>query len=384
MRILYLPNKYSQQRQREKPSHIYPVLMAMQAQYYRNLGHEVTWGLPFDTKGKTWSRGGFDICDTQGGTTLYWKEEPFDKIIEEPENIPFLSLPHPDRVFTRAKSYTSGNYKYLPGTHMQVANGCWWGKCSFCVENQGRSNKPSVKSTESGGQRERNGQEPPAPANYLVRPVEDCIEEIKEIKALNYREVFDDSGTFPTGEWLDKFLEEMGRINILPNRYIRFGCNHRLVVSDFDRMFRVGWRMLLFGIESANQQTLDKINKGVKVEDIIPTIRKASMAGLEPHIAVMFGYPWEDDEAATSTLRLTHYLLRKGYAKTAQASFYTPPDNRLGQGRQNLSHRHYTKRIYSIAYSPQFWFNQLKDIKDIDDIKYLWRKIRAGLWTPQS
>ena len=46
MRILYLPNAYSQQRQREKKRKIYPVLMAMEAEWYRRQGHEVVWNKP--------------------------------------------------------------------------------------------------------------------------------------------------------------------------------------------------------------------------------------------------------------------------------------------------------------------------------------------------
>jgi radical SAM superfamily enzyme YgiQ (UPF0313 family) len=107
MRILYLPNAYSQQRQHEKRANIYPVLLAMQAKWYRKQGHEVHWN---------------------------WGQGRYDKIISEPENLPFLTLPAPDRVFTRAKDYDSGNYKFRPGTHIMSASGCWWGKCSFCVE----------------------------------------------------------------------------------------------------------------------------------------------------------------------------------------------------------------------------------------------------------
>jgi len=143
---------------------------------------------------------------------------------------------------------------------------------------------------------------------------------------------------------------------------------------DFFGMYNVGFRMLLFGLESANQKTLDKINKGTKVEDI-KYIIKAAKAGLEPHIAVMFGFPWETDKDAEATLRTVHYLLKKGYAKTAQASFYqNPPEI------SNERHRHYVRRIYDVAKSPTFWFNKIKDVKSVDDIKYLWRQIKEGLW----
>lgn len=330
MRILYLPNPYSQQRQREKPANIYPVRMAMEAQWYRNEGHEVYWS---DNKG---------LCDQLIVDCIMNKlNNKFDKIIHKEESLPFLNLPHPDRVFTHAKSYTSGNYKYLPGTHMQVADGCWWGKCKFCVEHG---------------------------TAYKARTIESVIEEIEECKHLGFKEIFDDSGTFPVGGWLDAFCLRM-KGNKTP-----LGCNMRTVNADYDAMYNAGFRMVLFGIESANDYTLTKINKGITSQDAVKYIKQASDAGLKGHGTFMFGYPWETDQMAENTLKLAHWLLKKGYLKTAQASYYTVPEN-LG----NRNHKKYIPKIYNVKYSPEFWFNQLRDIKDLDDIKYLWRKIKVGL-----
>ena len=120
MRILYLPNQYSQQRQREKRRWIWPVVMAMEATYHRNQGHHVQWGSFFE-----------ESVD----------KKEWDKIIIEPEGIPFRDLPIPDRILTNAgdkKYQTNGNYKYHPGTYMQAAQGCWHGKCSFCVEKENK------------------------------------------------------------------------------------------------------------------------------------------------------------------------------------------------------------------------------------------------------
>jgi radical SAM superfamily enzyme YgiQ (UPF0313 family) len=193
--------------------------------------------------------------------------------------------------------------------------------------------------------------------------------------------VFDDSATFPTGEWLSRFNDAIRKIGS-----IYFGCNFRICSDNeftlFQDMQQAGFRMLLFGIESANQYTLDKINKGVKSEDIIPVLKKAANAGLEPHVAVMFGFPWETDAEALNTLRLVHYLLRKGYAKTAQASFYCP-EKETPAGQENQKgqehHRKYVSKIYDIYKYPDFWWTTIRDIKNKDDLKYLWRKIKNGL-----
>lgn len=338
MKILYLPNCYSQQRQYEKKANIYPVRMAMEAEWHRKQGDRVYWG--------------HSLIEFVGNAISDFR------VTTIPENLPFLSLPAPDRVFTRAKQYTSGNYKYLPGTHIMAASGCWWGACTFCVEK----GKP-----------------------YEVRPVDDVIAEIVECRRLGFREVFDDSATFPVGKWLEDFCK--AKRDFRPDYPI--SCNMRLVDIDYKMLKDVGFRMLLFGLESANQETLGRINKGTYHTDYRYIIQAAN-AGLDCHAAVMFGCPNETDEDAIRTLKLVHWLLRKGYAKTAQASFYQPPVGTpfhidlspcaVNYARyNNEEHKKYVHQIYNAAFYPDFWLNQLKDIRNLDDIKYIWRGIKSAI-----
>lgn len=329
LRVLYLPHEYSQQRQREKKRKIYPIRMAMEATYRKLQGDKVDWRVIKDV---------------------------YDEVIFAPEGIPFLKLPHADRILTRWWEYQdNGNFKYYPATYIMSASGCWHGKCTFCVEK---------------GQK------------YEVREVEDVLDEIGECIEMGFREIFDDSATFPNGLWWLKFCQGMIKRGYYEK--VKFGCNWRLgdwyglkaqlLRDEFKLMKKAGFRMLLIGVESASQYTLNKINKGVDNDSIVPTFRIASEEGLEPHIAVMFGYPWERDSDALQTLRLVWWLLKKGYAKTAQASFYTPPDR---GGKEEF--RKYVSRIYDVWTSPAFWFNKIRSIKDKDDLKYLWKQIKAGI-----
>lgn len=154
----------------------------------------------------------------------------------------------------------------------------------------------------------------------------------------------------------------------------KLGCNARMGDMDFSGMRSAGFRMLLFGLESANQRTLDRINKGVHVEDI-QYVKKAAKAGLDCHGTFMFGYPWETETEALNTLSLAHELLRKGILKTAQASFYSPNTQMGG----NENHRKYVKKLYDVKWNPEFLFNQLKDVRDWNDVKYLWKKVLASI-----
>lgn len=289
----------------------------MEAQWHREHGDEVFWE---------------------------WGISNPDRVVEEPEGLPFLSLPHADRQFTRWWHFqNNGNFKYRPGTYIMAASGCSHGACSFCVEN-GKAQE--------------------------IRPVEDVLSEIRECEQAGFRECFDDSATFPGGRWRDEFL---GRVNEFRGRML-LGCNLRLEDYRFDKLFHSGFRMCLFGLESANQKTLNIVNKGIKVEDYKFIVR-AAKAGLEPHVAVMFGFPWETDADARKTLALVHWLLRKGYAKTAQASFFTQ------KGFKGIeSHRRYIRGIYGACKYPDFWINKIRGIRNADDLKYLAIQIRKGLF----
>jgi radical SAM superfamily enzyme YgiQ (UPF0313 family) len=334
MKILYLPDQYSQQRQREKPAWVYPVRLAMEATKDIRDGHDVVWN-PHPSS--YWWGMGENGLEIKG----------YDEIVTKPRYTDFLSLPVPDRVVTGSfdKRYqVYGNAKYNPFTLMQVADGCWWGRCCFCVENKNI---------------------------YKVRSLSAVMHEIDECEQLGFREIFDDSGAFPDGKWCDDFCLE----KILRGlSHVKFGCNLRMDSKvDFGLMKKAGFRMILIGVESANQPTLDMIKKGTRANEIIPFFKEASRAGLEPHCAVMFGFPWETKEEESKTLELVHFLLRKGYAKTAQASVYTI-HGRRGLDRGNV------KRIYEAAYHPDFWYHQIRGIKEWADFTYLLKGIRKGIF----
>lgn len=82
--------------------------------------------------------------------------------------------------------------------------------------------------------------------------------------------------------------------------------------------------MVLFGFESANQETLDRINKNLRVDEIEPALRNCKDAGLEPHITVMVGYPWETKKDLENTLAFTKNLFRKGLVDSLQATLAIP------------------------------------------------------------
>ncbi len=351
MRILFKLSPWLQQRQFEKSVWVFPAHLAMFATYLRDKGNEVVWD------GKD--------------------DDTFDKIITDDVQIdvPFEKLPFPDRVFTNGKdprTQSYGNFKFRPNTHMMASNLCWYGKCTFCIDTE------KLQSGEKRG----------------VRSVAHVIEEIDDLIRLGYKEVFDDSGTLPVGEWLSEFCREMNKppqyegtseyvkdafklfprnLNQPRKNLIKIGCNMKPVKIDYKMMANAGFRFILVGIESANQQTINKIQKGQRSADIIPIIKSMSDAGLEPHGTFMTGYPWETWEDEKKTIELCHYLLRKGYLKTAQASVYSPPRTKPDP---NSSGHRYLPRFYDVYKNPEFLIQKVKDIRRWEDFTYLLRGAR--------
>jgi radical SAM superfamily enzyme YgiQ (UPF0313 family) len=221
-------------------------------------------------------------------------------------------LPFIDRDLTRWRLYSekNGNFKETPGTYTMVGRDCWWrkdGGCTFCSW-------------------------PTLYPSYSVRKPELLVDEVGMlIERYGVKEVFDDTGTFPAGKWLRKFAELM--IERGYDEELRFSCNMRfgaLTREDYRLMRRAGFRMLLFGVESASQETLDRLNKGVTIDRVMDECRAAREAGLEPHVTIMVGYPWESRTDALATLRLARMLMEKGWAVTLQSTVVTPyPGTRL-------------------------------------------------------
>lgn len=345
MKYLFKLNPYNQQRQFEKPVWVYPAHLAMYATYLRNNGQEVNWG------GDEF----FYPINYPFNMTL---NPYFDKVIttDDQITIPFEKLPFPDRTFTDAKNkrwQSYGNYKFHPATHMMASNLCWYGKCTFCIDTKKLETEPRG-----------------------LRSVDHVIEEIDDLIKNGYREVFDDSGTFPVGEWLEEFCAKMNSSSMTVGcrkDHIKIGCNMKPVNIDYKMMANAGFRFILVGLESANQETLDRIQKGQKANTQEIYIQKMSEAGLEPHLTTMFGYEWELHKDAMNTVNMVHRLLKKGYAKTAQASVYSPP--RTKPDPSSKGHK-YIPKIYDAYKSPQFWYHKIKDIRCIEDITYLIRGAR--------
>jgi len=290
------------------------------------------------------------------------------------------ALPYIDRELTKWQNYAykNGNFKYTPGTYVMAGRDCWWGRCAFCSWTTLYPGK-----------------------NYRTVSVERHLDEIERLVTdYGVREIFDDSGCFPRGEWLDEFCRGVVARGL--HKKVVLGCNMRvgeLSMDQWKAMKAANFRFILIGLESMSQATLDRLVKGVKVERIEETLRMVKKAGLSPHITTMVGYPWETMEDAKKTVGFAKTLFSQGVLDTLQATIVVPYpgtplfddakkngwlltedwddyDMRQSVWKSPVSNADVLKfkdELYKAALTPGFILRKAASIRSLDDIKFFYR-----------
>lgn len=319
------------------------------------------------------------------GTALeggFWFRKPGGEIINSGSinyaNHDLNQLPLIDRELTRWKLYAekNGNFKYCPGAYMMSARDCWWGRCTFCSWTTLFPGK-----------------------TFRTMSAQKALAEVENLINLGVKEIMEDSGSLPIGTWLEEFCQ--GMIDRGFNKKITISCNMRLNgITDpkiWQLMKKAGFRLILFGLESANQETLTQIDKNLQVKEIIPSLKICKTAGLEPHITTMIGYPWENEKMAQQTIEFSRKLFQQGLVDTLQATLVIPypgtPLYRYCQQNELLLTDDYDQfdqrqpvmktpiaaekikqliqSLYATVFSFSFIYRKIKSIRSWSDCRYL-------------
>jgi radical SAM superfamily enzyme YgiQ (UPF0313 family) len=67
------------------------------------------------------------------------------------------------------------------------------------------------------------------------------------------------------------------------------------------KMYDSGCKKFFMGLETYNQETLDAMNKGIEVDDVISILNNIKSTGICTHISILFGFPSETLEQAQKT-----------------------------------------------------------------------------------
>lgn len=142
---------------------------------------------------------------------------------------------------------------------------------------------------------------------FRARSAQSVVDEFEYIAANfpNVHEVVIEDDTFTANK---KRVIEICRLLVEKKMHkrLKWLCNARvdLDLETMKAMKEAGCRLIIPGIESGNQQILDNIKKGTKVEQFYDYVANAKKAGLLIHACYMVGNRGETRETMEETLKL--------------------------------------------------------------------------------
>ncbi len=296
-------------------------------------------------------------------------------------------LPFPAReLFPSLKYYTPapGGYKRLPFAHMITSRGCPY-RCTFCDRSvfgenfRARSPKNVVDEIE-----------------HLVRKYD-----VKEIK------FYDDLFTRDKDRVI-KICDEILKRKI----DISWSCSTRVDSVSFEllkKMKEAGCWQVDYGIESGNQDVLNKMRKGITLKQSEQAVKWTKKAGIKARAFIVIGMPGETKQSIRDTINFTkklpldvvtfYYVVifpgnelyeivkKEGRLLHEDFSKYTSlidvKDSKLHYIPEGLTEEHIKKEI-SRAYKefylrPSYLIRQALSIRSLTDVKRYWAAFKALL-----
>jgi magnesium-protoporphyrin IX monomethyl ester (oxidative) cyclase len=101
-------------------------------------------------------------------------------------------------------------------------------------------------------------------------------------------------------------IEEFCQLLIDNNIDIFWRCLGRADQVDFELlklMQRAGCKSIAFGIESGNQEVLDKVGKKIRLEEVVKAIVACNKLGIVSKGYYIIGLPWETPHTAKETIK---------------------------------------------------------------------------------
>ena len=195
-------------------------------------------------------------------------------------------LPYPAReLFPNQKYYhpMPGGYKRLPFGHMVTSRGCPY-RCSFC-DRSVFGNKFRARSPEK-----------------VIEEIEFLIKnyKVKEIKFYD-----------------DLFTKDKERVHkicdlILKKKInISWSCSARVDSVDLNllkHMKKAGCWQIDYGIESGNQEVLNKMKKGITLKQSIQAVKWAKQVGMKARAFIIIGMPGETRKSINDTIKFVKKL----------------------------------------------------------------------------
>lgn len=213
----------------------------------------------------------------------YRKDKKIYRTSERPRLENLDKLPLPARHLLKNELYTAPDTG-KPIAFILTGRGCPH-RCIYCAVSVASGYKLHVRSVES-----------------VIKEIEQCYYKF------GIRDFFFRSDTFTWYEdWVIKLCKEMVKRKLK----IRWGTNSRVDTISEKRLYwmkKAGCYVIGFGIESGNQDMLNKMKKGATLDQARKAVKLCRKYKVKSYLLFMFGLPWETKETAEDTIRFAKEL----------------------------------------------------------------------------
>ena len=293
---------------------------------------------------------------------------PFIKNLDE--------VPIPDRTFLpKNMEYYNPIIKRIPATTALSSRGCP-SLCTYCTA-------PSFYGPK-----------------YRARSPENVLKEIEILTDMGYKEIFYRDELFTV---LPRRVKAICEGIIARKLDVSWICSVKIGSVDKETlklMKEAGCHMIRIGVETGNQELLDRVKKYVEIEQIRETFAWTHEIGLDTHAHMMLGMPGETKETIKNTFQFIEeiqpttitYGITTPYPGTPLYDEVIQLDPSFGDGSQidartihtqsNFSHLFtqvppeelpkYIKKAYQKFYcKPSYVWKWMKRIRNIEDLRRL-------------
>jgi anaerobic magnesium-protoporphyrin IX monomethyl ester cyclase len=201
------------------------------------------------------------------------KINPEATFLNDLDKLPFLDL----SLLPKDVDYFNPVIKRLPYVATSTSAGCP-GRCTYCTAPFFHGRKLRMKSAKR------------------------VVEEVAHYASLGIKEIYFRDETFTASR---KRVREICQGILARGLDVTWIANARVGTADRDLlklMRRAGCHLIKVGVESGCQPVLDRVKKGIKLEDTRQLFADMKAVGMDSHAHMMLGLPGETVESLQSTI----------------------------------------------------------------------------------
>ena len=193
-------------------------------------------------------------------------------------------------------------------TSMIISKGCYWGKCTFCALG-------------------------PKYGRYCIKKPEKVVADIKALKEkynLNNLFNFQDDALHPN--YLDKLADEIIKED-LKIYYFIFGRFEKEFTRELlEKLYKSGLRSIYWGLESGSQSVLEKMNKGIKLENVSRILKDCHEIGISSMAGIIVNFPTETIDEYNETIKFLETV--KDYVTISPGNFTVMKNSIIEQNNE--------------------------------------------------